>query len=167
MRTQSTINGTRCESYGGENSRKYNPHSHLKIWEYLRISLNRFPNFELRMRAISLPSTSKLSTSFSSQTLRGIKGYPQSKIFEDPWFLKLFLKLFCFIFRGFLRIPQKTSKVLPSFSPQSVRVFEGKFSIPSKLLHHPQPQKSLKNFETPDLNLKNPQTSRMKMRILV
>ena len=136
----------------------------------MRIPLNRFSKFEPRMRAISLPSTSKLSTSFSSQTLRGFKVYDQSKIFQDPQksrIFKLFLKLFCFIFQGFLRIPQKTSKVLPSFSPQSVRVFEGKFSIPSKLLHHPQPQKSLKNFETSDLNLKNPQTSRMRMRILV
>ena len=90
-----------------------------------------------------------------------------SRIPEKSWFLKLFLKLFCFIFQGFSRIPQKTSKVLPSFSPQSVRVFEGKFSIPSKFLHHPQPRKSLKNFETPDLNLENSQSSRMRMKILV
>ena len=133
----------------------------------MRIPLNRFSNFEPRMRAISLPSTSKLSTSFSSQTLRGFKGYPQSKIFKDPQKTLIFKAIFKAFLLHFSRIPQKTSKVLPSFSPQSVRVFEGKFSIPSKLLHHPQPQKSLKNFETPDLNLKNPQTSRMRMRILV
>jgi hypothetical protein len=66
-----------------------------------------------------------------------------------------------------LRTPQKALKVLPLFSPQSVKVFEGKFSIPSKLLHHPQPQKSLKNSETPDLNLKNPQTLKIRMRILL
>ena len=69
-----------------------------------------------------------------------------SRILNKPRIFKLFLcYLIAFLvnFLRFLRIPQKTSKMLTSSSPQIVRIFEGRSSKTSNFLGHPQPQKNL------------------------
>ena len=83
-------------------------------------------------------------------------------IFKKPQYFALFFKeflekkpYFCSFFRGFSRNPRKTSKLLPSSSPQTLRFFEVWGSKTSKVLCNPHPQKSSKFVQTQSSTSKN------------